>query len=536
LKTPVFPWAFLRRSVFADSRLSFVFFSFIILEKGVYMRNIRSFLIVSLVFCASVGVFAQETVNDRELLDHQGAVEFINSTDMPAVIDSRAAIWGIGNSLGVSVNNGSTHAGQIGRYFVIHCVSQEETGKFDADIFGLGPNAGVDHIRNLRLIIQGYLEAAYHYSPDDAALLAQYITIYNAVFHKNAEYFNANYNEIVTANLAEEKAGLPVRYSEWPGQTLIVIPLGNAQADSLSAVNTTPLTAPEVVEEQQQEQDMGIGTRQDMVDLKEREAEEAEQRAQAQEEAAAQERESIEQERAQIAQDAAASEDEDGSTQQEQELAQREQELAQREEAAAQMEEDGRQSREFAEQKTAEAQQERQEIAQDQQELANNERTRSVTLGVALNAESSPLGKIVQIDAATGALIKDSEETSLNIRTMNIVNNAIVALSAQGGSSYRLVKIAIDTLETVAWGADAISVNSLLWVNGNDLYAIGATDGSFYMARFDANLKLQAASPVAVHPFASVMFYQDRLLTEGAAGGALFLNPQTLEEQPSAAQ
>ncbi|MDR0557370.1 MAG: hypothetical protein LBG43_05830 [Treponema sp.] len=524
------------------------------------MRNIRSFLIISLVFCAFVDMFAQETVNDRELLEHQGPVEFINNTDAPARIDSRAAIWGIGNALGRSVNSGSNHAGQTGRYFVIHCVSPEETGKFDADIFGLGPNAGVDHIRNVRLIIQGYLEAAYHYSPDDAALLAQYITIYNAVFRKNAEYFNANYNEIVTANLVEEKIGLPVRYNEWPGQTLIVIPLGNAQADSLSAINTTPLAAPEVVEEQRKEQDMGIEARQDMVDLKEREAEEAEQRAQAQEESAAQEREAIEQEREAIerereqiaqeaavasagesvaAEEAAASEDGEGSTQRKQELAQRERELAQREEAAAQMEEAAQRNQEFAEQKTAEAQQERQEIAQDQQELANNERqeSQSVSLGVVLSAESSPLGKIVQIDAATGELIKDSEDSSLNIRTVVIVNDAIFALSAQGDSrSYRLVKIAIDTLETAAWGADAISVNSLLWVNGTDLYAIGATDAGFYMARFDANLKLQAASPVAVHPFASAMFYQDRLLTEGADGGSLFLNPQTLEEHPWSAQ
>ncbi|MDR1219850.1 MAG: hypothetical protein LBK73_09615 [Treponema sp.] len=523
------------------------------------MRNIRSFLIISFAFCVSAGVFAQETVNDRELLEHQSSVEFINNTNMPAVIDSRAAIWGIGSSLGASVNNGSTHAGQTERYFVIHCVSPEETGKFDADIVGLGSNVGVDHIRNLRLIIQGYLEAAYHYSSDDAALLAQYITIYNAVFRKNIQYFNANYNEIVTANLVEEKTGLPVRYNEWPGQTLIVIPLGNAREGSLSAVNTTPLTDTEVVEEQRKEQDMGIETRQDMVDLKEREAEEAEQRAQAQEEVAAQEREAIEQEREAIGQEREAIEqereqleqetgavnEEEGAqreqelAQREQELAQREQELAQQEEAAAQMEEAAQRDQEFAEQKTAEAQQERQEIAQDQQELASNERQEalSVALGVVLSGDSSPVGKIVQIDTATGALIKDSEGASLNIRTVNIVNNAIVALSAQDDSaSCRLVKIAIDTLETMEWGTDAISVHSLLWVNGNNLYAIGAADGGFYMARFDADLKLQAASSVAVHPFASVIFYQDRLLTEGADGGALFLNPQTLDEQPPAAQ
>ncbi|MDR0375683.1 MAG: hypothetical protein LBH85_08165 [Treponema sp.] len=510
------------------------------------MRDIRSFLIISLALCVSTIILAQEAVNDSELLEHQGSVEFVNNTNMPAIIDSRAAIWGIGNSLGRSVGGGSARAGQAGRYFVIHCVSPEETGKFDADIFGLGAGAGVDHIRNLRLIIQGYLEGAYRYSPDDAALLAQYITIYNAVFHKNARYFNANYNEIVTAHFEEEKIGLSVRYDEWPGQTLIVIPLGNARPGSLSAINTTPLTDPEVVEEQRKEEDMGVETRQDMVDLKEREAEEAEERAQAQEQEAAREREAIEQEREAIEQDRERlAQDAEASEEDEEEIARREEKLAQREEAVSQMEEAAQQSQEFAEQKTAEAQQERQEIAQDQQEVINSggEKILAVTFGIVLDAAAStaaaPLGKLVQIDAATGAWIKDSEDVLLNIRTVNIVGDAIIALSVQGDSaSYGLVKIAIDTLETVERGADAISAHSLLWVNGDDLYAIGANGGGdgFYIARFDANLKLQAASSVAVHPFASVAFYQDSLLTEGADGGALFLNMQTLEELPPTAQ
>ncbi|MDR2783781.1 MAG: hypothetical protein LBB48_08105 [Treponema sp.] len=507
------------------------------------MRNIRSFLIVSLVLRASAVAFAQESVNGEELLRYQGPVEFINNTNIPAVIDSRAAIWEIGNTLGGSINNKADSAGQAGRYFVIHCVSPEETGKFDADIFGLGPDAGVDHIRNLRLIIQGYLEAAYRYSTDDAALLARYITIYNAVFRKNIDYFNANYNEIVTVRLEDEKVGLPVRYNEWPGQTLIVIPLGNAQAGSLSAVNTTPLTAPETLEEMRKEQDMSIEPRQDMVDLKEREAEEAEQRARAQEQAAAREREAVEQERERLARER--EEQQEEASEDAGEAVQREQELARREEAAARMEEDAQQNQEFAEQKTAEAQRERQEIAQDQQELINNggERSRTVTLGIVLDAAASsassaalPLGKIVQIDAATGAWIKDSEDVLLNLRTVNIVNGGIIALSAKSDStSYRLVKIALDTLETVERGTDAISVHSLLWVNGNDLYAISGASGTagFYMARFDANLKLQATSSVEVHPFASAVFYQNRLLTERADGGALFLNPQTLDEQPA---
>ncbi|MDR2792641.1 MAG: hypothetical protein LBB61_03110 [Treponema sp.] len=504
------------------------------------MRNIRFFLLFSLVFHVSIGTFAQEVVNNRELLEHQGSMEFISNTAIPAKIDSRTAIWEIGGGLGRIINSGSANAGQTERYFVIHCISPEKTGRFDADIFGLGPNVGVDHIRNLRLIVQGYLETAYRYSPQDAALLAQYITIYNAVFHKNLQYFTANYNEIAASHLTGEKVGISVRYDEWAGQTLIVIPLGNALPGSLSAVNTTPLTAPEVVEEQRKDQDMGIGTRQDMVDLKEREAGEAELRAQEQQEAAAREDAAITGEQRQLEREpseaAAQPPDPDSADQGRQDSAEQEQDLARREEAVVQQKGEAQRNEALAEQKIAEAQQERQEIARDQQELINGgeQPIPVITFGIALNATESPLGKIVQIDANTGRRIKDSDDSSLNIRTVTVVNDAIIALSAQSDArSYRLVKIAIETLETVEQGTDAISVNSLLWVNGPDLYAIAASNRTaFYMARFDSDLQCRAMSSIAVHPFASIVFYQDRLLTERESGDALFLNPQTLEELP----
>lgn len=522
------------------------------------MRSIRSFFIFSsiLVMCSSV--FAQEPVNEEELLEHQGPVQFISNNAIPSVIDSRQSIWEIGAGLGRQVNNGSARAGQSGRYFVIHCVSSEQTDRFDADIFGLGPNVGVDHIRNLRLIIQGYLETAYQYSTRDAALLAEYITIYNAVFRQNLDYFTQNYNTIVTENLTADKTGLPLRYDEWAGNTLIVIPLGNAEPGSLSAVNTTPLTDPQVVEEQRQDDDKAIDTRQDMVDLKEREAAEAEQKAVDQQTAADTEQAAIDQERQELEEQkqAAAQQQEQPPSAQEppadaqtpteqqpppsaEQIAQREEELEARQEAVDQQREEAQQNQELAEQKTAEAQEEREGIAQDQQELITNGAPSQpdIVLGTALNSAVSPLGRIVNLDTATGNQVQTSEDSTLNMRTVTIVDDAIIALSAPSGTSYRLVKLSVDTLDTIATGEDAISINSLLWTNGNDFYAIVAENlTTFYIARFDSNLQQQAVSTVSVHPFASVVFYQDKLLSSRANGDVLFLNPQDLTEIPVPAQ
>jgi hypothetical protein len=501
------------------------------------MKRFLSVLWVTLVIAG--GVSAQDSVNNEELEQHQGPVQFVSNTNVPTRIDSRAAIVDIGNSLGKTIRSGANEAGQSSRYFVIHSVSIPKTDTLDADIFGLGPGVGVDHIRNLRLIIQGYLEGAYEYSAKDAALLAQYITIYNAVFRGNMTYFTSRYTSDVLKNLTAEKAGLSNRYNEWPGRTLIVIPLGNAIPGSLSAVDTTPLTEPEVLDELRKEDDKGLDVRKDMVDLKEREAEEAEQRA------AEQQPPPVQQPPAPVQTPA--------STPPPQQAAPPPSRPAdslppptqppppttseEEEEPVADQQEETQTAQERAEQKTAEAQRERQEIAADQQEVIAGGGIPApvLVIGTAMNSPLSPLGRIVQVNAASGREVKSSSITTVNIRTVYFTSDAIIALAAQSDGSYRLVKFATDTLETTAQGDDVIGANSLLWMNGSNLYAIVSSGpATFSLARFDVNLKLQASSLVAVHPFASVIFRNNLVLSEHSNGDVLFLDPQDLSEQDAA--
>ncbi|MDR1247891.1 MAG: hypothetical protein LBK63_01185, partial [Treponema sp.] len=181
-------------------------------------------------------------VDSRELEEGQEPVTFLNYEGPQSRIETRAQIRGIGYALGVAVRAGAVAPGDTARYFVIHSVSDPEGTKLDADILGLGTAAAVDHIRNLRLIIQGYLEGAYDYGEQDAALLARYITIYNAVFRGNWNFFTSRYKTPVINNLTRENAGLSTRYDEWPGRSLIVIPLQTALAGSLSAIDTSTLT------------------------------------------------------------------------------------------------------------------------------------------------------------------------------------------------------------------------------------------------------------------------------------------------------
>jgi len=530
----------------------------------------KSIIAAIILLTITVTGFAQ--VNRDELQDLPPVV-FINYEGPHARLDTREEIRQIGVVIGrqiserergiqptltaMTLEQRRTHSykfeiGALNRYFVIHCVSGPEDNKLDADIFGLGVDTGVDHIRNLRVILQGYLQEAYDYSARDALLLAEYITIYNAVYRGNWDYFQSRFKSQVMGHLTRDKAGLSIRYDEWPGRTLIAIPLGHG---GLSSIDTSAISDRRVIEEMRREDDQGVPQRQQMVDLMEREAEQADRQARAerqeirQEERraaeerreTAQERQQIEQERSQVQEDRDAGRiSEDEARQAEQDLDRREQDADQRDQQTAQREEELEQRREeaqrlenFAEQKADEAQQQRQEIARDQQAAIAQE-TAGV-FGVTIE-KTSPvnMGRIVRLNPSTGREIRRSPLDLVHVRTVTFIGGRILAIAGEnrGQGAVRLIELNQSNLEMAKQGDDDIRAGSLLWVNGNDLYAItiDLSNNENYLGRFNTNLVLQGKSAVQVHPEASVTIQQGRLLTQKPDGSPLILNPADLTE------
>jgi hypothetical protein len=325
-------------------------------------------------------VFAQN-VNREELEQNQAAVDFINYEGPHSRVDTVEQIRTIGYNLGLAVKNGNNRPGAANRYFVIHSVSPEEGGKLDADVFGLGVDAGVDHIRNLRLIIQGYLQGAYDYAPADAALLSRYVTIYNAVFRGDWNSYTLRYKTPVVQNMSGDKAGLSIRFDEWPGQTLMTIPLGTGMPGSLSAVDTSSLTDRQVIDQMRQDGG-GIDDRQGMVNLKEREADEATQSATLQREAIAEEEKDIQRDREETAtqrqrveQEQRRTEQQQQQIQQQQQQAQQQQQQVQKDQAAGKIsqEEAAKKQQELAQQQET-ARRQQQEAERQQQELAQQQK------------------------------------------------------------------------------------------------------------------------------------------------------------------
>ncbi|MDR0403817.1 MAG: hypothetical protein LBH35_09550 [Treponema sp.] len=565
----------------------------------------KSGYLYAVLFIFAVGSVFAQNVDREELEKNQAAVNFINYEGPHSRIDTVEQIRNIGYQLGLSVKNGASSAGANNRYFVIHSVSAPDGDRLDADIFGIGVDAAVDHIRNLRLIIQGYLQGAYDYSAGDAALLARYVTIYNAVFRGDWNFYSNRYKVPVVENLTSEKAGVSVRFDEWPGQTLMTIPLGTGAPGSLSAIDTSSLTDQQVTDQMRRDGG-GIEDRQGMVDLKEREADEATQSATLQREAIAEEEKDIERDREEttaqrqrVEQEQRRTEQQRQEAQQQQQQAQRdaeagrisqqeaqrrqqeaqrqeqearrrqqeldrqqeenrqrEAEIAQREQAQEQRRQEAAATEARAEQKTGEAQQEREEIARDQQALIEGRDIASADTGsgsgapgagaaqagavspaaannllaISILSANSPLGRLVRVNPQTGAITQSSQMNTVNGRTVTLVGGRILAVAGidRGNGAIRLVEINSDTLEMAAQGSDDIHSQSLLWNNGNDLYAVVTTGGKNYLARFNMNLEKQSQTAVEVHSYAGCVFQGDRILTQKADGTPLLVNAQTL--------
>jgi hypothetical protein len=496
----------------------------------------------------------QETVDTTELENNLGPVEFIDNTAVPERIDTWRQIFDVGNTLGLAVRNNAGVVGDASRYFVIHRLYPAEFDKLDGDIFGIGANAEVDRIRNLRLIIQGYLEGAYAYSAADAALLAEYISIYNAVHRQDRVYFAGRYKTPLLSDLEEGKEGLSPRWDEWPGATLMLIPLRTAADGSLSAVDTTSITDSDVVDELRKDEARGIEQRQQMVELKEREAEEAEQKAAiqrdeiAREEAgiaeqrreAEAERKRIEEERAAKPEGADAEDEADRQAaldQREAALAEKEAELEAREGTVEEKKAEAQAGEEFAERKAEEAAAERAAISDDQREMIGAGRTPpqaapATVLTIKLTGPDSPAGMPVLVVPSTGEQTKASALNTVRARTLVNAGGKSIAIAGENGTAgiHRLIEIDPLTLEMVRQSEDEIHSESLIWLEGQDVYAIvNGTDGRQYIGRFNTELLKLSQSAITVHPFAAITFAGSRLLIQNAQGTVTALDAKSLK-------
>jgi len=494
-------------------------------------------------------------------------VVFVNYEGPEQIIQSLADIKGIGIALGRQMAAGALRT-PTARYQVIRAADPKTPQGFDADILVLAPDAQVDHIRNLRWIIAGYLEAAWGYAENDAFTLATFITVYNAVYRGDMAYISSKYKPVVQKELSADNAGLALVYSEWAGKSRILIPLGAAATPgALGAVNTGAVASPPVTESMRSQPDKGIADRQAMTDLKEREAaqKQAEVDKQKADLAAAQQKLAADQAAAEAARakleadkaaaaaaqapaGAQAAQGSAAGTQgaaQSAELANREAAVGSQEQAVAaekaqvtQQQAQVQAGQEAVAAKQAEAAQERQNITQDQKAVIAAEvaaKGEAAAAGLYLFQVVDPvthLARIVFLNGDSGSLIRSSRVNTIHPRSLVDAGDSFVAVAGVTGHSggVRLVKLDKTSLEDVADASTEAFPDGMILFTGGAFYAPATgAGGAIFLARYDGALKETARSTVKVDGYAVLAAGAGGIIVQEATGAFAVLKADSLE-------
>ena len=509
------------------------------------MKKLLSFLMISILMIA--GLTALEVDEPELRVTGNETIEFINYTGPHKVIDSLEAIKRIGSDMGKTiVPEKPSQVGNKNKYYVIHAVDETEKGKLDADILFIGPDATVDHIKNLRRIISAYLSSAYGYSEKDADTLAVFITVYNAVYRGKYDVYDSKYKTVVTKNLSQDNCGLATNYKEWPGKSEIVIPLYDVSG-GLSTVDTSVISDSEVVDNMKEDDDKNVDSRKDMVDLKEREAEQATDKAQEAQKKAAEEQKKLSetkkeadqaQKEADKAQKAAEKNPTEENKQKAQEAQQKaeekKEEVKEQEKKTEEAKQESKEAQEFADKKQTEAQQERKEIAKDQQEVQQKQAEEAKMpseYGIILSDEKALLSRLVRFNTETGEIIKKSPVTQIRNRTIYALGDEFIAVAGEdeGNAAIKLVTIDQVNMEITSESNETLAPDSVLVRDGNDFYCVIADESDWKVGKFDSNLVLKLKSDVNVKSSTPITITDSGVVITDSTGRLRLLNKADLK-------
>lgn len=525
-------------------------------------------IVALFLFCTAAVLSGYEV--DREELERTGDrhIRFVNYVGPHSKIESRDEIRGIGVELGRRIAAGETRATYHEKYDAEHLVDPGAAGGLDADLFSISSSAEVDHVDNLRLMLAGFLETVYRYTRQDATLLAEFVSVYNAVYRGEFETLRTRYKRQVADRLDAARVGLSNIYSDWPGATQLLIPLTErAGLSVLDSIDSEEISDDRVVEALRDREDLGLDLRKGMVELRERQTDEEGMRIETERGRLAEASEDLSEEQRQIdrrveelsrqrevvlsepdsparAETLAELEDERSSLEErETELSARERELANR---STELE---RTENELETRRTA-IRQDREEIAADQRTLLREDTAEAIrtvaaepaaqrrTAGQAgssyfislvegENASSRlPLGRIVLIESSTGAELAVSALNTIRGRAWYTFDGKllVVAGRADRGGAVRMHLLEPGTLEVLSAGTDEIFPESMVVPLYDAFLAVTGTGGSWNLARFDRTLAITHRSSVPVNPYTMILVSDDRVLLQGRDGGVLSLS------------
>jgi hypothetical protein len=524
------------------------------------------FVVVSFLY-VSLSAFAIDVDQEELSNTKETSVEFISYEGPHDRIDTIEQIIGIGRALARSPKDRNGAATIAGKYRIVHSVSPSESQKLDADILYLLSTAEVDHIDNVRRILAGYLETAYSYEISDALLLSEFISVYNAVYRKRMTYFQDKYKRPVIELVSAESVGLATVYSQWPGNTQIVVPLSDrALTGGIGSLDSDVLTEDDVIDELREREDQGIPIRKEITELKEREVELAQREIDDERTVVSTDRERVERdlekidaEREALSAEGDSSETEGGDDETSsvavRQSALDEQENALREEQRILAEQEASLDERETEQadRIERIQTEREQIAVEERAILDEEAKSGITTGItgisgsadALRAvlflrtrtdddTGEPFSRLVYIDQTTNSVIAQSSTNTIRGRRTYDFADAVLVVAGDDTNeasphAVKLMLIDQETLDTIIESDESVSPRSWVTIESPEtiLTTFADVDG-WLVGRFDADLTLVRASAVRVDPNTTIQVGENLIFVQSATGTILGLDPASL--------
>ncbi len=510
----------------------------------------KKIMIISLIVAVTASLFAQYLSEDelRSIEGRKGEIIFENYVGPVSVINTREEIRGIGEFLaagtGAEVSWGN-------KYRIVRSYQPDIPEGFDADILMILPDAGVDHIDNLRRILSAYISATFGYGKNDADVLAEFVTYYNAVYYKDFAYFREYYKQGVLSHLSPDSAGLSTHYSEWAGKSKIIIPMGQGRGGLKSSLDTSEISSPEVVDEMQKEDDRALDTRKEMVEIREEEldkrqdlVDEEQKELKSEKELLIAEdeivREKIEKTQDELEETSEGSGEEQILEKELEVLEEQKKSVDERMAEVTEKEEDLEQEEKEIKREQEEVVQMREEIAEDENELTKQGTVISSTpeeeptgfwfIKVDRSGDPAPFGKLVKV-TMDGVVLLESHLNSVRGTSFSDSGKGIIVIAGQNEGRNRVKALLLDpeTLEAVDESQEEIYPGSGIWTVDDNIFMICRKGQTWSLGKYGQNLKLLENSELEINPDTGLVFVNDRILVQSSAGDVKALSADSLK-------
>jgi len=487
-----------------------------------YLRNYINIIIIFFILLSSG--YALEV--DIDEVKESKTIQFKNYTGKNKIVNLVKEIKGIGRYLAKEIKKKGAYkvADYHDKYSMIHAFSENQTNKLSADLFSIHKKARVDHIKNVRRILAGYLEDMYDYSKKHAHTLSVFLTFYNAAYRGNMGYFESKYHADVIQYFNQAFIGISTNYQEWPGKTKMVIPLTKESKRGQLDTIDTDIISDEKVKELVRKDDTVLEERKDLVDIKKKILDKDKQEIE-------QKKIDLEKEKEEVAAMKEGSEKE------------------KKEEKIKEMEATIKAEEEKIEEREKKLEQEKQEIREDEmgkkeKDLNKREdRIRAEKVDKNIYADQLFYMKVLNyfgdghyknemylIDPTTLKIKAKSSYKKIAGSKYDIFSKGVVVITHKSGtnSMHRLSLLDRETLKVKIHGVDPIFWRSFVIVKDDFVYAIIKENTDYYLGKFDTSLQLAAKSKEKIHGDTFISFYKNKIFINRYDYNILVLNKEDL--------